>query len=128
MGVTVVSLFVALFHLLDNVRRGAFERRLSDNTRHGGMPMQDRELYARILGITDPWRVDRVDLKLVSCGNQPANISLIIVEAAKARPGAKGKGEGERKIHLTPVTPYQLDIINNLALVVRNSLILHLPL
>lgn len=26
--------------------------------------MQDRELYARILGITDPWRVDRVDLKL----------------------------------------------------------------
>lgn len=23
-----------------------------------------RELYARILGITDPWRVDRVDLKL----------------------------------------------------------------
>ncbi len=26
--------------------------------------MQDRELYARILGITDPWRVERVDLKL----------------------------------------------------------------
>ena len=26
--------------------------------------MQDRELYARILGITDPWQVERVDLKL----------------------------------------------------------------
>jgi transposase len=26
--------------------------------------MQDRELYARILGITDPWRVERVDLRL----------------------------------------------------------------
>ncbi|MBI5420593.1 MAG: hypothetical protein HZA60_10925 [Deltaproteobacteria bacterium] len=26
--------------------------------------MQDRELYARILGITDPWRVERVELKL----------------------------------------------------------------
>jgi hypothetical protein len=44
----------------------------------------------------------------LSCGNQPANISLIIVEAAKARPGAKGKGEVERILLLTPVTPYQL--------------------
>lgn len=26
--------------------------------------MEDRELYARILGITDPWRVERVDLML----------------------------------------------------------------
>lgn len=26
--------------------------------------MQDRELYARILGITDPWRVEQVDLRL----------------------------------------------------------------
>jgi hypothetical protein len=26
--------------------------------------MQDRELYARILGITDPWQVERVELKL----------------------------------------------------------------
>jgi hypothetical protein len=47
----------------------------------------------------------------LSCGNQPAIISLIIVEAAKARPGAKGKGDGERNINLTPVTPYQLGAI-----------------
>ena len=26
--------------------------------------MQDRELYSQILGIREPWRVDRVDLKL----------------------------------------------------------------
>ena len=26
--------------------------------------MQDRELHARILGITVPWQVERVDLKL----------------------------------------------------------------
>lgn len=26
--------------------------------------MQDRDLYAKILGITDPWRVERVDLRL----------------------------------------------------------------
>src|SRR5512138_3893059 len=26
--------------------------------------MQDSELYARILGITEPWHVDRVDLRL----------------------------------------------------------------
>jgi hypothetical protein len=36
-------------------------------------------------------------------------VSNFGVEAANAQPGAKGKGEGKRKIHLTLGTPYQLD-------------------
>jgi hypothetical protein len=48
----------------------------------------------------------------LSFGSQPANISLIIVEAARPGPLQKKKEEPKAKNPLTPVIPYQLGSIS----------------
>lgn len=42
--------------------------------------MQDRQLYAEILGITDPWEVERVELKL-----EEGEVHLYLVHVPDAR-------------------------------------------